>query len=310
MTTERIGHALPARRGLALRLPENWEDYALAAPGALFLIAFMIFPLVYNIDISFRDLTLFTMLQGGSYIGLRNYELILGDPLFWRSVRVTLVFTAACLVIQMLAGFALALFFNRAFPGRNLFRALFLLAWMIPVIISATLFGWMLNPDFGIINHLLQVTGLTGGPIRWVVDPETAILAIILVKVWTAIPVNMMILLAGLQTLPGDVYEAAAVDGVSRPRQFLHITLPLMRPTVLILLMLNLIYTFKAFDLILVLTGGGPVDSTTVMQFYAYKQAFTLFDFGKGAAASNLVLVILIVLAVGYLHLQRKEEGH
>lgn len=243
-----------------------------------------------------------------SFIGFDNYAAIFADPLFMSSVVNSLLFTAGSLVFQFTFGFALALLFNRVFPGRDLMRSLLLLGWMMPIVITGTLFKWILSGDSGVFNHLLSVVGLIDQPVFWLTNENTALWATIIANIWIGIPFNMLILLAGLQGLPDQLYEAAKIDGAGRFRQFMHITLPLMRPTIFIVLMLVLIYTFKVFDLIYVMTGGGPVNATTVLPLYAYKHAFTGYDISKGSTVATLMFLFLGALACIYLWMTRKEE--
>jgi multiple sugar transport system permease protein len=220
----------------------------------------------------------------------------------------SVIFTSLCIVFQFIVGFAFALFFNKKFPGRNIFRSLLLIAWMLPMIITATLFKWMLAGDFGIINHFLQSIGVIDKPIFWLTEANSALYGTIAANIWVGIPFNMIIIMAALQTLPSDLYEAAKIDGANKVQQFLKITLPLLKPTILILIMLGIIYTFKVFDLILIMTGGGPGNATVVLPYYAYQLAFQTFNFSLGATVASIMFFILVALSMVYLWLVRKEE--
>jgi multiple sugar transport system permease protein len=272
------------------------------------MLAFMVFPILYNIVLSFQNVTLLNLRGVHEFIGWQNYKTMFKDPLFSISFSNSAIFTSVSILFQFTIGFALALFFNRKFPGRDLMRSMMLLGWMMPIIITATLFKWMFAGDFGVINHLLQVIGIIDKPIFWLTEHNYSLPGTIMANIWIGIPFNMVILLSGLQSLPGHLYEAAKIDGASRLRQFTNITLPLMKPTIMVLLMLGIIYTFKVFDLIFIMTGGGPVNSTTVFPLFAYRMAFTNYELSMGATAATFMFFVLIALASVYLWMVRKEE--
>jgi multiple sugar transport system permease protein len=286
----------------------SWSNYVFILPGLLFMLAFMVFPILYNIVLSFQNVTLLNLRGVHEFIGWQNYKTMFKDPLFSISFSNSAIFTSVSILFQFTIGFALALFFNRKFPGRDLMRSMMLLGWMMPIIITATLFKWMFAGDFGVINHLLQVIGIIDKPIFWLTEHNYSLPGTIMANIWIGIPFNMVILLSGLQSLPGHLYESAKIDGASRLRQFTNITLPLMKPTIMVLLMLGIIYTFKVFDLIFIMTGGGPVNSTTVFPLFAYRMAFTNYELSMGATAATFMFFVLIALASVYLWMVRKEE--
>lgn len=301
-------HSVYEIKGRRKKRLDKLSNYLFVLPGILFLLCFIAFPIFYNLLISFQNVTIMNLNGEHEFVGLSNYLQIFQDPLFGTSLINSVTFTALCIVFQFSIGFALALFFNKKFPGRDIFRSVMLIAWMLPMIITGTLFQWLLAGDHGIVNHFLQFIGMINGPVYWLTETNTALYSVILANVWVGIPFNMIILLAALQTLPSDLYEAATIDGANKFQQFCKITLPLLKPTILILIMLGVIYTFKVFDLILIMTGGGPGDATTVLPFYAYRLAFHTFNFSLGATVASLMFIILLILAVIYLFLMRKEE--
>jgi multiple sugar transport system permease protein len=211
--------------------------------------------------------------------------------------------------LQFTFGFALALFFNRPFPGNGFLRAMLLLAWLLPAVVVGNIFRWLLDGDYGPLNFLLADVGLVHARQYWLLEPATALAGVIMANAWVGIPFNMMLLLAGLQTIPASLYEAAIIDGAGPWRRFRSITLPQMRPVILGVLLICFIYTFKVFDLIFIMTRGGPVDATLVLPIYAYKLTFDFFRFGDGAAASTVLLLGLLALALGYARLIRTEEA-
>jgi multiple sugar transport system permease protein len=269
----------------------------------------MLYPVYTNLRMSLYDVSVLTFLSGNApFVGLSNYEKIVNDPAFLRALALSLLFTAGSLLFQFTIGFALALFFNRPFPGNGALRALLLLAWLLPTVVSGSLFRWMLDGDYGVLNFALVHLGLLSDGRYWLIDPGTALAGTILANVWVGIPFNMALLLAGLQGIPAVLYEAARVDGASASQQFRSLTLPLMRPVSLSVLLLGLIYTFKVFDLIYVMTKGGPVDATTTLPIYTYKLTFEFFRFSDGATAATLLLLGLVVVALVYLWASRREE--
>lgn len=284
-------------------------DYLFVVPAIVFVVAILLYPLGYQLYLSIFNVTLGNFLAGNPpFAGLEQYREVATDSRFHHALWITLVFTVSCLVFQFTIGLALALFFNRAFPGGGIMRALMLLGWMIPLVVSGNLWRWMLDSQYGVINLLLNVGPLDFGR-DWLTGPNTALIGVILANIWVGIPFNMVLLLAGLQGIPLTLYDAARVDGANAVQRFFYITLPQLRPVIIIVLLLGFIYTFKVFDLIFVMTAGGPVSATEVLPIYIYDIFFEFFRFGQGAAASILVLVLPIILSVIYLRLLRREEA-
>ncbi|WP_329316576.1 carbohydrate ABC transporter permease [Streptomyces sp. NBC_01262] len=281
----------------------------LSLPGLVFLALFLAYPLLYNAWTSVHDVGLVSLLGGPApFDGLANYRATVDDPAFWHAVRVSLVFTAGSLVFQFTIGFALALLFARPFPLNGLLRSLLLMAWLLPPVVSGTLFKWMLDGDSGAYNALLRSTGLGALAHDWLSDPGTALGGVIFANIWVGVPFNMLLLLVGLQGIDRELHEAAAIDGASAWQRFRLITLPLMRPVSVTVLLLGLIYTFKVFDLVFVMTGGGPVDATDVLSLYVYQVFFAYFRFGQGAAAGLLLLAVPLLAAGLYVRRLRHEE--
>jgi multiple sugar transport system permease protein len=283
--------------------------YGFVAPAVLFIVLLMIYPIFYNLYTSVYDVTVANFMSGAApFIGLGNYSAVVRDPDFGNALVISILFTAGSLVFQFVIGFALALYFNRRFPANGVLRAFLLLAWILPAVVSGNIFRWMLDGDFGIANFFLEGVGIVGDGRFWLSGPGTALASTIVANIWVGVPFNMVLLLAGLQGIPPDLHEAASVDGAGAWSRFKYITLPLMRPVALSVLMLGVIYTFKVFDLIFVMTKGGPVNATTVLPIYVYKQTFEFFRFGEGAAGAVLLLIAPLVLAVLYSMTARREE--
>lgn len=284
-------------------------DYLFLVPALVFIVAILLYPLAYELYMSVHNVSAGNFLAGNApFVGVQMYREVLSDPAFAHSLLITVIYTVSCLVFQFAIGLALALFFNRAFPGNGVLRALMLLGWMLPLVVTGNLFRWMLTGQYGVVNFFLNLGPLGAGR-AWLSAPDTALLGTIVTNIWVGIPFNMILLLAGLQSIPPSLHEAAKVDGAGSVQRFLYITLPQLRPVMLIVLLLGFIYTFKVFDLIYVMTGGGPVNATEVLPIYVYDTFFEFFRFGSGAAASVLVLVLPIILALVYLGLLRREEA-
>lgn len=293
------------------RLSQRLVNYSFVLPAGLFLLVFIAYPILFNVRISFQDLQAINLLRGDApFVGWTNYQAVLANPVFLTAVRNTLIFTAGSIVFQLSIGLALALFYNRNFPGSQTMRGLYLIAWTIPVIVVGAIFRWLLDGQFGVINWVLRSLGMIEGPIFWLSNPELALGAVIFINIWLGIPFNMALLLAGLQGIPKELFEAASIDGASKTSQLWHITLPMLRPAILAVLLLGLIYTFKVFDLIWVTTSGGPVNATHVLSTLAYRMVFQQFQFGPGAAILNMLFVVLFVISLFYLWNIRREEVH
>lgn len=299
----------PVRQALSTRLRRS-GNYLFVAPMLLYMTLTMGYSIFVNVQMSLYDVNVATFRSGDApFVGLGNYLSLFQDPAFLKAVALSLIFTTLSIQLQFTIGFALALFFNRPFPGNGLLRAMLLLAWLLPAVVVGNIFRWLFDGDYGAFNYFLQSVGLLQGKEYWLLDPKTALLGTVLSNAWVGIPFNMMLLLAGLQNISPTLYEAASIDGASIVQRFTHITLPQMRPVSLGLLLLTFIYTFKVFDLIYVMTAGGPVDATTVLPIYTFKLTFNFFRFGEGAAAATVLLLGLLSLAIGYSRLIQREDA-
>jgi multiple sugar transport system permease protein len=297
------------RRSLPPGARRRRAGYLFCVPGLAFLALFLAHPLFYNVWTSFHDVELGQLLGGDErFNGLDNYRAVIDEPVFWHSVRLSLVFTLGSLLFQFTLGFALALLFARPFPFNALLRSLLLIAWLLPPVVSGTLFRWMLDAESGAYNALFEAVGLGTLSHDWLTDPSTALAGVIFANIWVGVPFNMLLLLVGLHTIDPELHEAAALDGANAWQRLRHITLPLMRPVSVTVLLLGLVYTFKVFDIVFVMTGGGPVDATRVLSLYVYEVFFTFFRFGQGAAAGLLLLVVPLLAGVWYVRRLRRED--
>lgn len=271
-------------------------------PALIYMLVFVGYPIISNFILSFQDVTVQTINQPDKpFIGFDNYIKILGDPVLVRAIINTFLFTVVCIVFQFVLGFALALFFNQKFTLAKPIRGLLIIPWMIPITISSLIFKFMFTSNVGIINEMLKAIGLA--PIDWLLQPRIAMIALIITNIWIGIPFNMILLSAGLTTIPKTLYESASIDGANGIQSFFKITLPMLKPTIGSVLILGIIYTFKVFDLVLVMTNGGPVNSTQVLSTYSYKLSFSLFKYSEGATVANILFVILFFISLIYIKL-------
>ncbi len=284
--------------------------WAFLTPVTVYLVACYAYPLYRNTDLSVRNYTVHSFVHGDApFSGLANYRAVVGDPTFAVALRNTLVFTGVSLLFQFVIGLALAVFFHRNFRLSATMRALFLVPWLLPLIVSASTWSWMLNSDSGIVNSLLGGVGLH--PVDWLTSPRWSLVSVTVANIWIGIPFNLVVLYSGLQAIPAELHEAAAIDGANAWQRFRRITFPLLRPVCAITLLLGLIYTLKVFDLIWIMTKGGPGDASTTLATWSYRKSFgsLLPRFGPGAAISNLLILLALAAGLVYLRLQAREQN-
>jgi len=282
--------------------------YALLLPLFLYVPIMYGYPIVYNLLVSFEDFTMRSVVTGrADFVGLENLITVLRDPVTLLAIKNTAIFTVTSLLLQYVIGMALALLFARRFPLNTLLRAVLLLPWLLPSIASVTAWLWLFDGLNGLINYLLMEAHILSRPVSWVDSPETALSAVVIVNVWIGIPFNLVILHSGIQTIPKDLYEAAEIDGARGVQRFLYITLPNLAAVNAILLMLGLIHTLKQFDIIYILTQGGPGNATQVLSTWSYFLSFRSMKFGQGAAVGDIMLAISLVGAVCYAFFTRRE---
>lgn len=288
---------------------KRFEGYTFIMPGFLYMILILGYPLIYNFILSFKNTNIKNFKSGASvFVGLENYMQLFKDPTFQLVIRNTFIFTIACLVVQFTTGFLFAMFFSKKFTFAGPIRGLVLIGYMMPMSVTALLGKNMFGVTEGVINNLLMKLGVIHTPVEWLVSTSTALIAVIAVNCWVGIPFNMLLLTSGLTGISDDIYESASMDGAYKLQRFLHITLPLMKPAILSVLMLGFIYTFKAFDLMFVMTAGGPLNSTDVLGTYSYTLSFTQYEFSKGAASAMILFGCLFIIGLFYLRLTAKED--
>lgn len=292
-----------------VRRPSRWLTWGFLAPVTVYLMAFYAYPLYRNVELSLREYTVRSFVQGDApFAGLDNYRTVLTDPAFGPTLAHTLIFTAASLAFQFSIGMALALFFHQHFPLSRTLRALILVPWLLPLIVSASTWSWLLNSDSGLVNAALGVVGI--GPVNWLTSPGWSLTSVIIANVWIGIPFNLVVLYSGLQAIPAEMYEASALDGATGWQRFWSITFPLLRPVSTITLLLGLIYTLKVFDIIWIMTRGGPIGSSATLATWSYRLGFgnLLPEFGPGAAIGNLLIVMALIAGLVYIRIERRQH--
>lgn len=288
---------------------EQIMGYLIILPAVIYMLIFIGYPIIYNWIISFQDVTATTLASTSrEFVGFANYKAILGEETFRKALVHTFIYTVGCLVIQFSFGFLFAMFFSKKFTVSKPIRGFIVISWMLPVTVTALVFKFMFAENSGIINTILLNLHLIKEPVGWLLNGNTAMLALIVANSWVGIPFNMLLLTTGLNNIPADVYEAASIDGASAFQEFRKITVPLLKPTIMSALVLGFVLTFKVFDLVYVMTGGGPVDATEVLSTYSYKLSFQLFHFGEGSAVANVLFICLFIVALIYLRTISKDE--
>lgn len=290
------------------RRRERLLQVGFIVPAAVYILLFFGYPIVQNVLMGFQEYTTKTFYTGiAPWVGMDNYMKVIGSPIFGRVVLNTTLFTVFSIAGQFVIGMAVALFFRRKFKLNGFLRALLLLPWLTPLIVSSAVWRWMLDKDSGVVNQVIDAVTFGSVQFGWLTDPKIAMLALILVNIWLGIPFNMTLLYGGLQDIPDELYEAASLDGATGFRAFRFITFPLLRPVVTVVLLLGVVYTLKALDIILGLTGGGPANSTQTLASSSYQLSFKEFNFGQGAAVGNILILVSLLFALLYLRANRKS---
>jgi multiple sugar transport system permease protein len=278
----------------------GWAYYLLA-PSLLLILIVIIYPIASGIALSFFDLRLNRPDRGMPFVGLRHYGELLGDRTFRTAITNTAVWVIAGVSSQLLVGLITALALNRALAGFRLARVLILMPWVLPPTVAAYMWALMLDSRLGVLNDLLVRGGLLSAYHAWFADPRTALPAVLTVALWQSFPFFTLMLLAGLQTIPQELYESAGVDGASAWAQFRRITLPLLTPVIVATVVLRVIGLVNSPDLLVVLTGGGPGHATQILSLYAFQTAYVDFDFGYAAALSVVMMLILMLFTTVYV---------
>ncbi|MCH3998049.1 MAG: sugar ABC transporter permease [Lachnospiraceae bacterium] len=285
------------------------EGYSFILPGFIYMIVVLGYPLVYNVILSFENVNVKTFASKAyTFIGFQNYVDLFHNATFLLVLKNTFVFTFYCLLFQFSIGFIMALFFSKKFTLAGPIRGMILVAYMMPMSVTALLGKNMFDKSSGVVNDLLMKTHIISAPVDWLLQPNTAMAAVIAMNCWVGIPFNMLLLTSGLTNISNDVLEAAEVDGANHWQRFWKVTFPLLKPAIMAVLMLGFIYTFKAFDLMFIMTSGGPLNSTDVLGTYAYDLSFKQYEFSKGSATAMVLFLILLVIGFFYLRMVATED--
>jgi len=300
-------------------MAKNRMAYLFIAPAMLVMAALVFYPLLNGIYLSFTNANQFNTTRriganvvpsSYEFIGLENYSEILNVPTyeFWRVFGQTVLWTGLNIVPHILIGLGLALLLNRKIKGRTIYRVLLILPWAVPSYISAFVWRFIYNGDIGFLNGFLNSMGIADVP--WLSDPGWAMFAVVIANTWLAIPFNMVTMLGGLQSIPTELYEAAEVDGASSFQKFLGITLPILRPVMMTATLLGVIWTFNSFNIIFLVSEGGPFRSTEILATWAWRLGFQQSQIGVAAAYSVIILLILIAFSLAYIRvLNRPGQG-
>lgn len=281
---------------------------ALITPAFITVFTLIIYPIVKAFWMSLHAVNLKRIaITGTPFVGLKNYIEILSDGYFWASVARTFYFMVISISIEIVLGVLVALLLNRKFIGRSVLRSLILIPWALPIIIDGIMWKWIYNPNYGALNSLLFQLGIIKEYQAWLSHPFSALNMVILADVWKVTPLVILLVLAALQTIPDSLYEAARVDGAGAITSFWHITLPLLLPTIAIVLVIRSMDAFRVFDIIYIMTQGGPADGTKVIAYYTYLETFQYLKFGRGSALAYLMTLFTAALVFLYIKLLSRE---
>jgi ABC-type sugar transport system permease subunit len=282
--------------------------FVLLVPALASIGAISVYPVLLGLWLSFRDTTLASPTD--TFIGLGNYRQILSDGQFWNAWIHTIQFTTASTLLETLFGLMIALVLSERFRGRGIVRAAMLVPWAIPTVVTSKMFGWLFDGQNGLVNYLLRSVGLLQHSVNWLGSPDLALATIVIADVWKTTPFIALLLLAGLQTIPDSLAEASVIDGANAWQRFWYVRLPLLTPTLLIASMFRALDAFRIFDLVYVLTGGGPADATEVLSTFTYKNLFSALQIGYGSTLATIMFITEIVIALifGVFLLRKMRE--
>ena len=290
-----ISHTKPSQKFSLRRLWNQLEPALYISPAFIVLGIILVYPLGYSFWLSFHKWTLRTFKTGIPFVGFENYQDLFSNAEFLNSLRITFTFVALALTIEFVVGMALALLLNHDLKGKGIIRSLILLPMMCTNVVIGLTWRLLFNYEFGIINYYLTTLDLN--KIEWLSSPQVAMYSVVAVDVWNTTSFVVLMLLAGLQSLPEEPFEAAKIDGANSVQTFLYLTLPLLRQTILVALLWRLIDTFRIFDVVYLLTAGGPARATETVSIYIYRYGFQSFNLGYASAASYVMILIILIVA-------------
>jgi multiple sugar transport system permease protein len=296
-------HRRPSRRVRLARL----YPYLLVAPTLLFLVTVFLYPVLYSLYLSTRQMQLFEFSTGGKFAGAANYLAAMRDPLVWNALTQTSVFVVGAVALELGLGLLIALFLNQRLPGRRFLRAVALFPLMLTPVVLGITFRILFNYSYGVVNYALDRVGID--PVVWLASTPWAMVAVIATDVWNQTPFVTLLLLAGLQSIPEEYYEAARVDGAGAVLRFLHVTLPLLAPVVFVAIFWRFVATFRVFDIVFVMTGGGPAESTETLSILVNKLAFSYGQLGYSATVAVGMVLFMATVAVVYYRASSGVRG-
>lgn len=300
-------HSLKKRLSLFFLEKKNGVAYLLLVPSLVLIFGILIYPLFYSLFISFHD---YLLTKPGIYnfIGLANYLEALQSSFFLKSVIRTLYFAFVTVGVELVLGLGVALVLQQKFRGRGLVRGLIILPWALPTSVNGIMWKWIYNANYGVLNALLKRLGLIERYQVWLADPTRALHLVMLANIWKETPVGVLMFLAVLEQIPRELYEAALVDGANTLKKFWYITLPMLKPMMVTLAIIKIIWAIREFDIFYIITRGGPGEGTSVLSYYAYLTSFKFSRMGFGSAIAYLVIVLVILIGIPYFRYMRKQE--
>ncbi len=304
--TSAAATARPKRNWRAPREEQPFLFFLMNTPAALILLGLVLYPIVYSLYLSLHN---YNLRQPGRFrfVGLDNYASILGSEQFWTAAQVTVLFSLGSIALTLTLGTLLALLLNEKFPGRSILRAVMLIPWAIPPVVNGLIWQWILEGRYGLANGVLVALGIFDTPHPWLSDYATALPVLIVAQVWNHVPFVAIVVLAALQTVPEELHEAARIDGANVFQRFRHITFPWLSHALLLVLITQTMVALRTFDIIYVLTGGGPGKSTTVLAWLTYVTTFNFLDFGRGSAYAYILALTTLALSIVYIRVLWKR---
>lgn len=288
----------------------NRTGYWFVVPAFLFMAVFMFYPVIYNAVLSVQHVDVMTLLaEEKEFVFLDNYLKACKDKAFWNALKNTFIFTIGSIVFQFGVGFFLAVLFNRESRSFKFMRAVMMVPYIMPATVSAILFKFIFNVSGGIANEAMLALGLIKQPIEWLLTGRTAMISVIIGNIWCGIPFNMILLSSGLAGIPMELYESAILDGANIFQKFFYITVPQLRSSIEAILVLGFVYTFRCFEMIYVMTGGGPANGTELLTLLSYRSSFMEFNFSQGAAIANILFLILFAVGLFYTKMLGREDA-
>jgi multiple sugar transport system permease protein len=306
-TSDDLRRTAPVPRWLRLARSPSVFAYLLLAPAIATLAVVVLYPVLAGIDISFRKVDIYSPGTERGPLTLANYARLFETAGFWQAVRVSVTYVVISIGFSLLIGFGTALLLNQRFRGRTVARMLAVMPWAVPPVVAVNIWWWILDPSFGLLNWTLLRLGVVAEPVNWIAQPGPAMAAVSMVTIWKGYPFFAVMLLAGLQAIPQDLYDAVAVDGAGRAGAFRHITLPALRGVLSLATLLSVLWVFREFTIIYVLTAGGPIRATETLAIMTYREAFANLRMGFAASIGVVTLLISTIASIFFIRQASRE---